>query len=72
MIRYFKPTSLTWWAGAGLILTGLVRGLGAGVNLGPLADVIDAWSGMAAPSVLILQGAGLIGLRGALGARADV
>jgi hypothetical protein len=67
MIRsYLQPKSVTWWAGAGLIVTGLLRGLDAGFNLGGMADVIDAWSGSASPSVLILQGAGLIGLRGAL------
>lgn len=67
MRRYFKPKSVTWWAGAGLIFTGLLRGLDAGVDLGAVATVIDAWSGNASPSVLLLQGAGLIGIRGALG-----
>lgn len=66
MSRYFKPRSVTWWAGLGLLLTGLLRGLDAAINLGPVAAVIDAWTGSIAPSVLILQGAGLIGLRGAI------
>lgn len=67
MRRYFKPKSVTWWAGFGLIITGLLRGLGAGLDLGALAYVIDAWTGDATPSVLIMQGAGLIGVRGAIG-----
>lgn len=66
MKRYILPKSLTWWAGAGLIATGLVRGLGAAIDLGAVGAVIDAWSGALPPSVLILQGAGLIGLRSAL------
>lgn len=66
MNRYYKPKSVAWWAGAGLILSGLVRGLGAAVDLGAVGAVIDAWSGALPPSVLILQGAGLIGLRGAI------
>ncbi len=71
-MRYFLPKSLTWWAGAGLVLTGLVRGLGAAFDLGPVGAVIDAWSGALPPSVLILQGAGLIGLRGAMKAVGNV
>lgn len=66
MRSYLLPKSMTWWAGLGLILTGLLRGVDAGFDLGGMADVIDAWSGSTSPSVLIMEGAGLIGLRGAL------
>ena len=66
MRRYLLPKSVTWWAGAAMIITGLLRGLGEGVDLGAIASIIDAWSGAASPSLLIMQGAGLIGLRGAI------
>lgn len=72
MQRYFKPKSVTWWAGVGLILLGLLKGLGAGIDLGATTVVIDAWSGSASASVLILQGAGLIGIRGAIGGAGNV
>jgi hypothetical protein len=65
-MRYILPKSLTWWAGAGLVITGFIRGLGAAIDLGSVGAVIDAWSGALPPSVLILQGAGLIGLRSAI------
>jgi hypothetical protein len=72
MQKYFKPKSLTWWAGICLILTGLLRGTDAVFDLGPWAAVIDAWSGGSSASALILQGAGLIGIRGAIGEAGNV
>lgn len=64
--RYFKPKSLTWWAGAILIGLGVLLGIDAGYDMGGLAEVIRAWTGNVGASVLIAQGAGLIGIRGAL------
>ena len=64
--RYFKPKSVTWWAGATLIGLGGLLGVDAGYDLGAMADVIRAWTGNTGASVLIAQGAGLIGIRGAL------
>ncbi len=64
--RYFKPHSVTWWSGVALVAMGIIRGIGEGFNLGPVALVIDAWTGGIGPSVLIAQGAGVIGLRAQL------
>lgn len=64
--KYFKPKSVTWWAGTSLIATGAVLGVDVGYDVGPVADVLDAWTGRMGPSVLIAQGAGLVGIRGAL------
>lgn len=65
-MRYFRPSSLTWWAGLLAMLTGI-----ASVTLpatGPLAELsrlvaLLAGSGDASPAGLILLGLGLIGLR---------
>ena len=64
--KYIKPMSLTWWAGLSLITMGLVVGLGQGFNIGGITAVIEAWTGGMGAYVLIMQGAGLIGIRGAL------
>ena len=65
-MKYVKPKSVTWWAGASLIAMGGLLGIDQGYDIGALADVFRAWSGNIGPSVLIAQGAGLIGIRGAL------
>ena len=64
--KYIKPKSVTWWAGVSLISMGGALGLDAGVDIGPVAHIIDAWTGSMGAGALIAQGAGLIGLRGAL------
>lgn len=64
--RYFKPKSVTWWAGTSLICLGGLLGIDAGYDLGGAADVVRAWTGNVGASVLLAQGAGLIGIRGAL------
>lgn len=64
--KYFKPKSVTWWAGMLLISMGGALGVDAGVDIGPAAEIIDAWTGSMGSGALIAQGAGLIGLRGAL------
>ena len=65
-MKYFKPLSVTWWAGVALITMGGVIGIDAGYPIGGAADVIRAWTGGMGAATLIAQGAGLIGLRGAL------
>jgi len=65
-MKYFKPKSVTWWAGVSLIATGGVIGVDVGYDVGPIADVLNAWTGPVGPSLLIAQGAGLVGIRGAL------
>jgi hypothetical protein len=66
MRKYFKPSSVTWWSGVALIVMGGALGLDAGYDIGPAADVLRALTGGIGPSVLLAQGAGLIGIRGAL------
>ena len=64
--KYFKPQSLTWWAGVGLIAMGALVGIGQGFDLGGAGAVLTAWTGGMPSLALMAQGAGLIGLRGAL------
>lgn len=65
-MKYLKPQSVTWWAGVSLILMGGLLGVDQGYEVGPIADVVRSWTGGLGPSVLIAQGAGLVGIRGAL------
>jgi hypothetical protein len=65
--RYFKPRSVTWWAGVFLVVMGATLGVDEGYDIGAVADVIRAWTEGIGPAALIGQGLGLIGLRGALG-----
>jgi hypothetical protein len=65
-MRYFQPTSLTWWAGLLAVLTGIATM--ALPTTGPLAELASlvallAGSGDASPAGLISLGLGLIGLR---------
>lgn len=66
--KYYKPQSVTWWAGAGLIAMGIISGIGEGFDIGGITRMVDAWTGNLGAYVLIVQGAGLIGIRGAIGA----
>lgn len=66
-VKYVKPKSVTWWAGAALIGLGGLIGIDAGHDLGAVADIARAWTGNVGASVLIAQGAGLIGIREAIG-----
>ncbi len=65
-MRYFQPTSLTWWAGVLAMLTGVTSILLPAT--GPLAELsrliaLLAGSGDASPAGLTFLGLGLIGLR---------
>ncbi|GHE01049.1 hypothetical protein U879_13250 [Defluviimonas sp. 20V17] len=65
-MRYFRPKSLTWWAGLLAMLTGIASlVLPAAGPVGELARFITllAGSGDASPAGLIFLGLGLIGLR---------
>ena len=81
---YLKPTSVTWWAGVGLIVMGIVAATGwapdvgsadAGVG-GVINAVLSALStllgagdiGSMSPQFMIVNGIGLIGIRKAIGA----
>lgn len=65
-MRYFRPTSLTWWAGLLAMLTGIASvALPQTGTLGELAQLVAllAGSGDASPAGLMFLGLGLIGLR---------
>ncbi len=65
-MRYFRPTSLTWWAGLLAMLTGIASialpTTGAFAELARLVALL-AGSSDASPAGLTFLGLGLIGLR---------
>ena len=66
-MRYFRPTSLTWWAGLVAMLTGIAS-VALPTTTGALGELsrlvaLLAGSGDASPAGLIFLGLGLIGLR---------
>lgn len=65
-MRYFRPTSLTWWAGVLAIVAGIASitlpGTGPFTELARLVALL-AGSGDASPAGLMFLGLGLIGLR---------
>lgn len=67
MSGYIKPRSLTFWAGVFMILEGLIVGTVHLHGQAALVDTINALTGDAGPAALIANGAGLIGLRRAIG-----
>lgn len=67
MNKYFKPSSLTWWASAAPLVAGVVIALSKGFPaLAPVADVIREVTGDASPAILINAGLAGIGLRAAV------
>jgi hypothetical protein len=76
-MRYFQPTSLTWWAGLLAVLTGsgalFLPEQGQLAELARLVAIL-AGAGDASPMTLITLGLGLIGLRDRIerGFRGDV
>jgi hypothetical protein len=65
-VRYFRPTSLTWWAGVFAVATGVALlatpKTAAVTEFGRLIALL-AGSGDTSPAGLIALGLGLIGLR---------
>ena len=65
-MRYFRPTSLTWWSGAlAFILGNALIFLPDSAAIAEWAKVLSALTGGddASPAALILFGLGIIGLR---------
>lgn len=84
-MRYFRPTSLSWWAGVFLIFVGVAQAAGwppapvdgseglSGV-LDALTVVLTSLTGLAgdgSPAYLIGTGMGIIGIRDAIKREAD-
>ena len=67
MKKYLKPKSLTFWAGAVPLLSGLLMA-GSKVipQLQPVSIVLDAIYGGTSPSALINAGIAAIGIRAAV------
>ena len=64
-MSYYKPKSLTWWAGAASIAIGVLGVLRP--DAGPISEIMGALLGAdGSPASLIALGAGLIGIRAKL------
>lgn len=64
MTDYFKPRSLTFWAGVFSILSGVALGIHENAPFGWWMDAIVSVLGPASsPAILVSQGLGLIGIR---------
>ena len=63
--QYFIPTSITWWVGVILTLSGLFRVWGIEIPyITPaVRPLVDVMFGSSDPGVLIMSGLGAIGLR---------
>ncbi len=64
-MRYWKPTSLTWWAGVAMIGAGLGQATEPMHGYEAFAESVKLAYGMG-PAVLINAGLATIGLRGAV------
>ena len=64
-MSYYKPKSVTWWAGAASIAIGVLGVLRP--DAGPISEIMGALLGAdGSPASLIALGAGLIGIRAKL------
>ena len=63
--KYVKPRSMSWWAGVAMVAMGFLVGLSEAVDLRGWEAVIAAWTGGVPANVLLLNGASVIGIRGA-------
>ena len=64
--KYYRPASLTWWAGVGAVATGIANvAMPASFALTELGRLIAMLSGGvdASPASLVFMGLGLIGVR---------
>lgn len=64
--KYFRPHSLTWWAGVGSVLIGVAKiVMPASMALSEIGSLITMLSGGvdSSPASLIFMGLGLIGVR---------
>ena len=64
--KYFKPTSLTWWASFVPLLAGVIVATGPIHGLSAIVDTINNFTGHVMPAFLINAGLVGIGLRGAV------
>lgn len=64
-MRYFRPHSLTWWAGIVSLIIGVMQLGGVGAWANEIGRVIAILSGGqdASPAASLVLGLGLIGIR---------
>ena len=64
--RYFKPLSVSWWAGVAMIVSGSLQIYGGEIPVvSPVVRPILAELSTGGALYMLLNGFGLIGLRGA-------
>lgn len=63
--RYFRPHSLTWWAGVFSLIIGVLQLMGTGGWANEIGQIIALLSGGqdASPAASLVLGFGLIGIR---------
>jgi hypothetical protein len=63
--RYFRPKSLTWWAGVFSLSIGIMQLAGAGAWANELGRLVTLLAGGqdASPAASMVLGLGLIGIR---------
>ena len=64
--KYFKPTSLTWWASVVPLIAGLFLATESIHGLSSLVEAVNEMTGYTSAAVLINAGLAGIGIRGAL------
>lgn len=66
-MKYWKPTSVTWWASVTPLCAGLFLATEPLHGLAAAAQSIEAMVGGTSPALLINAGLAGIGIRGAMG-----
>ena len=69
--KYYKPKSLTWWAGIIMIASGVMQANGWTIPVVTeiIRPLIETTQGASDPSSKIMFGFGFIGMRGAFPVR---
>ena len=70
MSKYFKPKSVTWWAGMVPLVAGIVVATESLHGMTSVVLAIDTITEGASPAAMINAGLAAIGFRGAIGQKA--
>ncbi len=65
-VRYFRPNSVAWWSGVGLVVLGVAAlAMPASYTVTELGRAVALWVGGSdsSPGTMIAVGVGIIGLR---------